>query len=174
MILGFIIAARFREDNFAFSILSLMIGIITGSTLMHFTEQKLHKTKYEATLKSTVINIILFVILAVPFLFYFSLENKWLTWKTDVIFGILVGIVLTIGQSATWEGSKSRMVIHGTAMAVSFPLMLVGIRYALRMEAWGSTLLLGLLITLLGSVVIVLIDYRSMIFNGSDKDEDSE
>jgi len=40
---------------------------------------------------------------------------------------------------------------------------MLGIRYALRIQSWGLFLLSGFMIVTLGSLVIVLTDYRKMI-----------
>ena len=129
---------------------------------MHYTEPFLHKEKFPPTWKGDLVNLTLFTVIALPFLFYFSTENKWINWKMDLGAGVLVGILLTLGQTIGWTGKKERMVLHGAAMAASFPLIMIGLRYALKIESWVWMLGAGILITLLASMVITLIDYGEM------------
>ena len=71
-------------------------------------------------------------------------------------------------QSTIYEDDKSRMPQYGLAMAISFPLIIVGIRYSLTIDLWLPKLLAGTLITILSSVVIVLIDYQSILKADAD------
>jgi len=80
----------------------------------------------------------------------------------DLVAGIGVGILLPLGQAIGWTGKKSRMVLHGAAMAASFPLIMIGLRYALKIESWIWMLGMGVLVTLLASMLITLIDYGEM------------
>lgn len=96
-------------------------------------------------------------------MFYFTVENQWISWKIDLILGAVAGILLTLVQSTAWEGDKSRMLLHGLSMAVTFPLIIVGIRYSLTIDSWLLMLLVGTLITIIASAVIVLIDYQSIL-----------
>lgn len=163
MILGFMLAAWLLAGSLILSLLALLAGILAGNLIMHYTEPKLHAEPVESTLKGTLINIVAFIAISIPFLFYFTAQNRWISWKTDLIFGALAGVLLTLIQSAAWEGDKSRMVLHGLAMLVSFPLIMIGIRYALTLESWLLMLLAGTGITILASAFIVLIDYQSML-----------
>jgi hypothetical protein len=162
MIMGFIFAARLWEQNLWIALIILSVGVLLGVLIMHFTEPKLHQEPYEPGLKGDIINFILFMVLSIPFIFYFNAENRWINWKTDIIAGLIVGVLLTLGQSLSWEGPKSRMVMHGFAMAISFPLILLGIRYILQVESIFIALVLGFLVTVLASIIIVSIDYRDM------------
>jgi hypothetical protein len=162
LILGFLAAARLWRENLILALVVLIVGIGLGILLMHYTEPFLHKEKYPPTWKGDLINLGLFVLIALPFLFYFSTENRWINWKTDLIAGVVVGILLTLGQTISWTGKKSRMLLHGAAMAASFPLIMIGLRFALRLESWIGMLGLGVLVTLLASKLITLIDYGEM------------
>lgn len=162
LILGFLIAARLWRKNFILALIALILGIGLGILLMHYTEPFLHKEKYPPTWKGDLINLGLFVLIALPFLFYFSTENNWINWKMDLVAGVAVGVLLTLGQTIGWTGKKSRMVLHGAAMAVSFPLIMIGLRYALKIKSWVWMLGVGALVTLLASMLITLIDYGEM------------
>jgi hypothetical protein len=162
LILGFLCAARLWRENLLLALILLIAGIGLGILIMHYTEPFLHKEKFPPTWKGDLLNLVLFVVIALPFLYYFSTENRWLNWKTDLIAGVGVGILLTLGQTIGWKGEKRRMVLHGAAMAASFPLIMIGLRYALKIEAWGWMLGAGVLVTLLASMVITWIDYGEM------------
>ena len=162
MILGFIFAARTWEQNMPIALIILTAGVLLGVLIMHFTEPKIHQEPIEPSYKGDIINFVLFMVLAIPFIFYFKSENRWISWKMDIIAGLMVGVLLTMGQSLSWEGSKSRMIMHGLAMAVSFPLILLSIRYILKLESNILTMVIGTLATILASYVIVIIDYRKM------------
>jgi len=162
LLLGFVCAARVWQDQIGLGLLLLLAGNGLGILIMHYTEPKLHKVKYAVNWKGDLINFVLFTVIAIPFIYYFNADNRWINWKTDLIAGIAVGILLTAGQSLSWSGEKSRMVLHGIAMAVSFPLIMICLRYTLQVEAWPAALLLTLLTTLLASLVIALIDYQEM------------
>jgi hypothetical protein len=170
MILGFMLAAFLLQFNLMLSLVALLVGILLGNLVMHFTEPLLHTEPAESTLKGTLINIAAFVILAVPFLFYFTASTAWISWKSDLILGVIAGLVLTLAQSAAWQGPKSRMLLHGLAMAVSFPLIMVGIRYALTLASWPLIMLAGALVTIFASAVIVLIDYQAILNIGANPD----
>lgn len=162
MILGFLVAARLWRGNLPLALGVLIIGIGLGILLMHYTEPLLHKERYSPNWRGDLLNLVLFMVFALPFLYYFSTENRWINWKSDLIAGVVVGVLLTLGQAIGWTGKKSRMVLHGIAMAVSFPLILIGLRYALKIEAWLWMLGVGALVTLLASMLITLIDYGEM------------
>lgn len=162
MILGFVIAARFWGDNFPAGLAALGIGMGLGVLVTRLVEPKLHKAKHEVRWVSVLVNFVLFVALAIPFLYYFRAETRWLNWKTDLIAGLSAGLLLTFIQSAHWIGPKSRMLLHGAAMAVSFPIIMLGLRSIIRMEGLGFSILLTFLLTLFASLIIALIDYQEM------------
>lgn len=162
LILGFLCAARLWRQSLPLALILLIAGIGLGILVMHYTEPFLHKEKYPPTWKGDLQNLALFVVIALPFLYYFSTENRWLNWKTDLIAGVIVGILLTLGQAIGWKGEKRRMVLHGAAMAASFPLIMIGLRYALKVESWVWMLSAGVLVTWLASMVITWIDYGEM------------
>ena len=54
------------------------------------------------------------------------------------------------------------MILHGAAMMVAFPVIMLGLRYIVRAEGWGISILLAFLLTLFASLIIALIDYQEM------------
>ena len=105
---------------------------------MHYTEPFLHKEKYPPTWKGDLINLVLFMVhCPAVFVSTFQRRTAGSTGRCDLVAGVVVGILLTLGQSIGWTGKKSRMVLHGAAMATSFPLIMIGLRYALKIEVVG-------------------------------------
>lgn len=162
LILGFVAAVRLRFTYWVAAFVVLGLGIGIGIIMMHYTEPFLHQEKYPQNWRGDLINFALFLLMAVPFLFYFSVQNRWINWKTDLAAGVVLGVLLTLGQSLGWQGKKSRLALHGIAMAVSFPLIMIGLRLAFLIPSWVGMLALGVLVTWLASALITWIDYRKM------------
>jgi len=162
LLLGFVVAARLWQENLIAGILALFLSIGIGLLIARVVEPKLHKTQHLVRWKSTLINFVLFVGLAFLFIYYFRADTRWINWKTDIFAGLAAAILLTFIQSTHWSGAKSRMLLHGAAMLVAFPVIMLGLRYIIRMESWGLSVFLTFALTLFASLVIVLIDYREM------------
>jgi hypothetical protein len=162
LIFGFILAVRLWEKNLIAGFTALILGMGLGVLVTRYVEPNLHIGKHAVSWKSTLVNFVLFVVLAIPFVYYFRADTRWINWKTDLLAGLAAGLLLTFVQSLHWIGPKSRMVLHGAAMVVSLPIILVGLRYIGREEGWGISLLLTLLLVLFASFVIALIDYQEM------------
>lgn len=162
MILGFVLAARLWGENILSGLIVLTFGMAGGVFVTRQVEPKLHKEKHEVRWRSVLINFLLFVALAIPFVYYFRAETSWFNWMTDLLGGIAAAILLTLIQSTHWRGPKSRMLMHGAAMVVAFPIIMLGLRFIIRIEGWGLSILFAILITLFASLVIALIDYQEM------------
>ncbi len=162
MILGFVVAARLWEDNLPIGLVVLIAGMGFGVIVTRMVEPRLHKTTHEVRWLSVFVNFLLFVALAVPFVYYFSAEVRWLNWRTDLLGGLIAGLLLTLVQNTHWSGPKSRMILHGAAMMAAFPVIMLGLRYIIRIEGWGLSMAFTFLLTLFASLIIVLIDYREM------------
>jgi len=166
MILGFVVAARLWGNNLVAGLAALVIGMALGVLATRLVEPKLHKAKHEVRWVSVLFNFLLFVTLATPFVYYFRADTVWLTWKTDLLSGMAAALLLTFIQSIHWKGAKSRMLLHGIAMMVSFPVIMLGLRYIIRMDGWGFSMLFTFLLILFASLIIALIDYREMYSKG--------
>jgi hypothetical protein len=162
LLFGFVIAARLWGENLMAGLAALIVGMGLGVLVTCLVEPKLHKARHEVRWVSVLVNFLLFVALAVPFIYYFRVDTRWLNWKTDLLGGLAAGLLLTLIQSLHWRGPKSRMILHGVAMLVAFPVIMLGLRYIVRMEGWGVSMLLTFLLTLFASLIIALIDYREM------------
>lgn len=165
LLFGFVGAVRLWEKNIAVGFGTLIAGMGLGVLVARFVEPRLHKGNHKVRWISTLINFLLFVTLAIPFVYYFRADTLWINWKTDTLAGVAAGLLLTFVQSLHWTGAKSRMLLHGAAMIITFPIIMVGLRYLVRVEGWGLFLSLTLLLTLFASFIIALIDYQEMYRN---------
>ena len=162
LLLGFVVAARLWDNYLAAGLTTLVIGMGLGVLISRAVEPKLHIGGHQVRWTSTLINFVLFVGLAIPFVFYFRADTRWINWKTDLLAGLAAGLLLTFVQSTHWAGAKSRMLLHGVAMVVSFPIIMVGLRNVIRVDNWALFIFLTFLLTLFASLVIALIDYQEM------------
>jgi hypothetical protein len=162
LLFGFVFAARLWGDNLVAGLTALVVGMGVGVLVTRFVEPKLHQGQHEVRLLSTLVNFVLFVGLAIPFIYYYQAETGWINWKTDILGGLVAGVLLTFIQSLHWNGPKARMVLHGVAMLVAFPVIMLGLRYIIRVDGWGISMFLTFLITLFASLIIALIDYQEM------------
>jgi len=162
LIIGFVIAARFWKDTILAGLFALIVGMGLGVLVTRLVEPKLHKSKHKVRWVSVLINFILFVGLAIPFIYYFQADTTWLNWKIDLLGGLVAALLLTFIQSTHWTGPKSRILLHGVAMVVAFPLIMLGLRYIIRLDGWGLAMAATFLLTLLTSMIIALIDYQEM------------
>jgi len=168
LIFGFVVAARLWDENPLAGLAALIIGIGLGVLVTRMVEPKLHKAKHEVRWLSVLVNFILFVALAIPFIYYFRADTGWLNWKTDLLGGLVAAILLTVVQSTHWSGPKSRMLLHGAAMLAAFPVIMLGLRFIIRFNDWGLAMLLTFLLTLFASLIIALIDYQEMYLHQSN------
>lgn len=162
LLLSFVVAVRMWEGNRPAALAILIAGMGLGVLVTRAVEPKLHKGNPVVHWTSTLWNFLLFVVLSIPFLYYFRANSAWVNWKTDLLAGLVVGMLLSYIQSLHWTGRKSRILLHGAAMTVSIPMIMLGLRSVLRVEDWGLFLLLALFLALFASLVIALIDYQEM------------
>jgi branched-subunit amino acid transport protein len=162
LIFGFIFAIRLWDKNIIAGLVALILGMGLGVLVTRYVEPYLHMGKHTVSWTSTIVNFVLFVALAIPFVYYFRADTRWINWKTDLLAGLAAGLLLTFMQSLHWTGPKSRMILHGMAMTVSFPIIIVGLRYIVRVDGWSIFLLSTFLLVMFASFIISLIDYQEM------------
>jgi hypothetical protein len=168
LLFGFVCAARIWGDGFVAGLIFLVVGMGVGVLVTRSVEPKLHQGQHEVRWLSTLVNFVLFVGLAIPFIYYFQAKTGWISWKTDILGGLVAALLLTYIQSTHWTGPKTRMVLHGAAMLVAFPVIMLGLRYIIRLENWGLSIIFTFFLTLFASMIIALIDYREM-YRSSDR-----
>jgi len=162
LLFGFVVAARLWRENIPAGVTVLVTGMGFGVLISRLVEPKLHKTKHEVRWVSMLVNFVLFVGLAIPFIYYFRAETRRLNWGTDLLGGLAVGLFVTFVQGLHWTGPKARMVLHGLAMMVAFPVIMLGLRSIINMDDWGLSMFFTFLLTLFSSLIIALIDYQEM------------
>ncbi len=162
LLFGFVFAARLWGDALVTGLLALVLGMGLGVLVTRWVEPNLHKDHRAVRWVSVIVNLLLFVVLSIPFIYYFHVDSRWLNWKTDLLGGLAAGLLLTFVQSLHWSGPKSRMFLHGAAMMVAFPVIMLGLRYIIRIDAWGLSIVFTFLLTLFASLIIALIDYQEM------------
>jgi hypothetical protein len=101
--------------------------------LARFVEPKLHKKEHQVRWGSTLVNFVLFVSPAIPFLYYFRAEEGWSTWVTDLLGGVAVAPLLTFVQSLHWSGPRSHMRLRGCDGRLH-PVVMFGLRLIVRLE----------------------------------------
>jgi len=168
LLFGFVVAARLWDGSILAGLVALIVGMGLGVLVTRTVEPRLHKTKRDVRWVSVMINFLLFVGLAVPFIYYFHADTAWLNWKTDLLGGLVTALILTFVQSTHWSGPKSRMLLHGAAMLVAFPVIMLGMRYIIHMNSWGISMLPTFFLTIFASLIIALIDYREMYLQKGD------
>ncbi|MGC1376567.1 MAG: hypothetical protein WA821_10095, partial [Anaerolineales bacterium] len=90
VLIGFLLAIRVHSENLALAFVYLFVGIALSVGLIHFTEIK--KFSNQPSMKETLINLAVFSILAIPFIFYFSANGAWWSsWVTDIALGVVAG-----------------------------------------------------------------------------------
>lgn len=162
LLFGFVVATRLWQVSIVAGLSVLVLGMGFGVLVTRWVEPNLHKDHHKVSWVSVLVNFLLFVMLAIPFVYYFRADTRWFNWRTDLLGGLVVAILLTFVQSTHWSGPKSRMVLHGAAMLVAFPVIMLGLRSIIRMDSWGFSILPTFLLTLFASLLIALIDYQEM------------
>jgi len=157
MLIGFILALRFWTENISLALVYLLLGAALGAVLIHFTEIK--KFSNQPTLKETLVNFVVFMLLSIPFVFYFSAkETWWSNWIMDILLGIVAGGALAVAESWGWKNTAT-LRIHMLSMAVAFVLFLWGLRFTAQFELLTSIFTVGIVLNFFVSIVIVLFDY---------------
>lgn len=157
LFIGFLLAVRIRSENLALAFAYLLVGTALGAGLIHFTEVK--KFSNQPRLKETLTNFVVFTVLAIPFVFYFSVSNIWWSnWITDIVLGAIAGVALAIGESWGWS-KVTEVKSHALSMAISAALLLCAIRLVYTIKSVTAMLIAGTILTFLLSIIIVWLDY---------------
>jgi hypothetical protein len=157
LLIGFLLAIRVHSENLALAFVYLFVGIALGVGLIHVTEVK--KFSNQPTMKETLINFVVFMVLAIPFLFYFSSDGVWWSnWITDIVLGVIAGSALAVGESWGWRNTAT-VKAHAVSMAITAILFLLGIRLTHGIESITTILILSVVFNLFISIIIVWIDY---------------
>jgi hypothetical protein len=157
LFLGFLLATRLLSNNWLLAFGSLLVGAACGAGLIHFSEAKKYSSR--PTLKETLVNFAVFSLLPIPFVFYFSAQDIWWSnWGTDIVLGMAAGVGLAFGESWGWNDTAT-LKSHAVSMAISAVLFLLSMRLIRQIEAPALMVCVGLVFTLLISVLIVRLEY---------------
>lgn len=149
---GFILGFRLWNGNrWIAAIICLVVGSALGSLVIHATESKIvegHREPVQVTIANTLI------ILASMFVLVLYLSAGWGSWKTDLLAGGVVGVVIGAVQSLAAREPLS--ISHCVAFACSMALAIICMRvFVTTLPAVAAILVLTTIITL----AIVLLDY---------------
>jgi hypothetical protein len=156
-VVGLALAVRMLSDSWLSALICLVVSTALGAIAIHFTE--IRKFSNQPTLKESVVNFVVFTLLAILFLLYYAPGDTWWTnWVTDLGFGAIVGVALAMGESLGWSNTAT-LKTHALAMAIASALILLALRFLYRLQPFGLMLLTGSIVTLVISLIIVWIDY---------------
>jgi hypothetical protein len=157
VLIGLLLAIRIQPENLTLAFVYLFIGIAFSIGLIHFTEIK--KFSNQPTIKETLTNFAVFIILATPFVFYLSTDGVWWSsWVTDIALGVVAGGALAVGESWGWKDTAT-VRVHAISMAISAVLFLLSIRLIYKLESVAVMLIASLIFNVLISIIIVRFDY---------------
>ncbi len=143
------------------ALLCVLMGAVTGALVIRFTEPL--ATGYEEPWGVTIVNIISFGVLQVPFIVYLSVETHWSSWRTDALLGGLAGVGLAVVQGLASQGSPLiGIVLHSVALAVASMAILAGIR-RLKDRTLASAIVGAGLIAVVMTLIISVIDYSYLL-----------
>ena len=105
------------------------------------------------------VNIIVFSILAIAAILYFNWKKlpRW-----DLLISTVFGTIVTISQAIVDPFPALGIIVHIVAMSLSFLVFMRSTRWAIR-DVGGGVLWRAFLINLMGSAIIVVVDYGYLI-----------
>ena len=150
--IGFFIGyEQFRSNNLLSGLLWIIFGTLIGIIFIRYTETLKISTQRESW-NVTLTNFIVFVIFMIVLIEY--LIASWSGWLTDIIFGVLAGIILSISQSLA---AKEKISLnHSLAFGIVGPLALIGIRFLTESL---SIVLVLIIVVFIVTLLISAIDY---------------
>jgi 4-amino-4-deoxy-L-arabinose transferase-like glycosyltransferase len=161
LILGFVVASRFWESNRRVrGVLCTTIACFMGAFVIQVTEPSITGKTSPDPVGDLFANSSAFTLLSILTLLYFEREQKL---QTDIIVGASLGVLLALIQTMLVGATLPRALMHGLAMAVALPLGMLGLRWARQGYTMPLAIFKSTTITGLVSVVIVLIDYGSLV-----------
>ena len=145
--LGLLIAVRLRlrRKSFLLASASLMAGTVLTSLLIYFIQgyrlSGVPELDHPPTLAAILVNIVIFTGVGIPMMLYCSAEAWWSNWKTDVVLGLLAGMVSALAQASFgWSVDVFQIPLHVIALALSGPILLLGVRQLRGTHSWPLAL----------------------------------
>lgn len=162
-LLGLTTCVKLYNRNRVVALAAATGGCFLGSLLIAWTEPLIYR---EATVlalgPSFWVNAVVFSVLAMVGSLYMS-HVRDRPARLDAGVGFVLAFVLA-GTQALFDGSTlPAFGVHGLALALSFTVILLGIRWALSGPRRRTVLLRTLLLNVVGSIIIVIVDYSHLL-----------
>lgn len=148
------------------ALVCMAIGAAAGSLAIRFTESLKTMSDYVEPIEVTLVNVVLFGLLQIPFTAYLGVEARWSNWKTDALLGGLAGMGIALAQGLASPGSpRLGVVLHSLSLGVAGGLVMVAIR-ALKGRTLGWALVGSVAIIVVMTLTISAIDYSYLLLLG--------
>ena len=139
----------------------VVIGSAAGALLIRFTEATINSILEPA--RVTIVNFVVFSLGMLLFTAYLGTDeqSKWSNWKTDMVLGWGMGILIGGSQALSAGGwPLIGVIVHLLAMALPIPLVLISVRVLLKnvttlQSALTRSVILAATMTALLSVAIL-------------------
>lgn len=164
--LGLLIAVRLRRRSVPLALASLTAGTVLTSLLIYFIQgyrlSGVPELDHPPTVAAIFVNIVVFTGMGIPIMLYCSAEAWWSNRKTDVVLGLLGGMVSALAQASFgWSVDVFHIPLHVIALALSGPVLLLGVRQLRGARSWPLALAGMVICTVIATALIIAIDYRS-------------
>jgi hypothetical protein len=137
--------------------MAVVVTGVLGAALVHLTEPLITGQPL-GPIQNAVANAVAFGLAAALFAIYLGSEAEWSSWRIDLGLGISAAVAIAVAQSVTLPDVPAQnMVVHGLAMAVAIPLVLILLRQ-LRPRNLAAVLGESLLVAAIITTVMV-VDY---------------
>jgi hypothetical protein len=165
MSIGFLIAVRVRRKSLAVALASLMAGTVLSSVLIcaiqAYRLSGVPELDHPPPSAALFVNILTFTGMGSLVMLYCSAEAWWSNWKTDIVLGLLSGLLIALAQaSLSWSVDVFHIPLHLIASAMSGPVFLLGVRRLRGVRSWPLALAGIAVCAVIASAIVVAIDYR--------------
>ena len=142
------------------------LGAALGALVIRFTESLKLMSDYMEPVSVTLVNIVMFGLLPIPFVIYLGSESRWSNWKTDLALGGLAGACIALAQGLAAPGSLLvGVILHTVSLTLAGCVVLVSIR-TLKGKSLPVALAGSVLIVVAMTLVISIIDYGYVLIVG--------
>ena len=153
---GFVVALELgRQGRWGLALGCIVTGGLAGAAAIYLTESRIvagHREPIRVFITNAVVMVGLMITLGL------YLSSDWSGWQIDLVAGMVTGVVLGAAQSRA--AGEPIGIRHCAALAFSLPLVIMGIRFSVRVL---PVLACILLITAFFTIVVTLVDYRDIV-----------
>ena len=160
LIISFLFAVRCYRQSLFTAVLIMAGGIVASLLITWFAECGKQSKSYSPA--AILALFFFYIFLAAIFLLYFSDLFIWLNWKTDIILGLLTGLLLTLGRTYITPHLKFNPFIYGLSLCLFFPGIILSLRYSLYSANLMVMVFFGFATALFSSVLIALVEYKKI------------